>query len=114
MRRKKRNLSLLLLGVLCFGLCLSGGLHADSSKAEATLSEVDLAETYTIGQTVTIPDATLTVDGTPRETTKTLVYPNGEAVAVDSAVMRMSGEHQIVYKTMVNGKLYEETKTFWC
>lgn len=112
MRKIYKKLSLFALGVLCCATCVSGGLFSAHTEAETTLSTVDIEEEYTIGETVTVPDATITVDGTAYEATKTLVYPNGNTAAVDSAVMRMSGEYQIVYKAMVDGKLYEETVTF--
>ncbi len=112
MRKLLKKASLITLGSLCAVTCLGGGALHIHGLASATLSDVEIQETYTIGQTVNVPNATITVGGTAYETTKTLVYPNGNTAAVESAVIRMSGEYEIVYKALVNGKLYEKSVNF--
>ena len=112
MRKFFKKASIVTLGALCAAACLGGGAVHIHSSAMATLSDVEIQETYTIGQTIDVPNATITVGGTAYETTKTLVYPNGNTAAVDSAVIRMSGEYEIVYKALVNGRLYEKSVNF--
>lgn len=112
MRKLFKKASLITLGALCAATCLGGGALHIHGLASATLSDVELEEAYTIGQTVNVPDATITVGGTAYETTKTLVYPNGNTAAVESTVIRMSGEYEIVYKAVVNGKLYQKSVNF--
>lgn len=110
--KKKRNgvvASVLAFLALSFGFV---GYKMVSASSEAKWSAIEIEETYSVGDTVIVPDAKIEVNGQSYDTTCTIIFPNGTAQKSNTFVAKESGEYQLVYKAVINGKAVEKTVEF--
>lgn len=84
-----------------------------TAKAQVSLKEeITFMESYAVGQTLNIPDATITVNGNECETYKVVYYPNGKVYKTNSAVLKDNGVYKIEYRAEYQNKLYTKSFTF--
>ncbi len=112
---KKRTFWLISVAILLATVFLCG-IFGIGAKAEQqgtpTFSEVQLAEEYKIGDTLTIPTVSVSQNGKDYECTSVVIMPDGSAVQKDTIVFEKSGTYTIVYKAVVDGKYVEKSVDF--
>ena len=111
---KRKKLALLATTGVAFAFGIIGSVIAVKAEAnpEFTLED-ELLSTYSVGQTLSVPDATFTVDGTEIEAETVLVAPDGHAYRVgDTVELDAPGEYELEYRAYVNGELIVERKYF--
>ena len=88
----------LIIMLSCFIVAFSlFGVNA--VNAQVSLSEnVTFKDSYSIGQTLSIPDAYITINGNECETYKVVYYPNGKVYKTNSVVLKDNG----IYKKIAN------------
>lgn len=82
------------------------------SSATVTLSEIPLEKEYLLGTELTLPSATITVDGKPIPATTELTWPNGKTTVSETALLDQTGSYSVNYRAVSNGKVYSEKKRF--
>ena len=88
-------------------------INVNKANAQVELKEqITFNDSYVIGQTLNIPDATITVNGTECETYKVVYYPNGKVYKTDSAVLKDNGTYKVEYRAEYQNKLYTKSFTF--
>ncbi len=108
----------ILLSALC-GLCCLGvatgiciGLQPTSAD-EATLSSVQIQNSYTLGQSFSAPIAQLSYEGKTYESESYLTYPSGDVRSAASYALQESGVYALTYTAYAdNGTLLKQTVTF--
>lgn len=85
----------------------------NTAKAQVGLTEdISFRDSYVIGQTLNIPDASITVNGTECDTYKVVYYPNGKVYKTNSAVLKDNGIYKIEYRAEYQNRLYTKSFTF--
>ncbi|MBQ8658519.1 MAG: hypothetical protein IJ506_05230 [Clostridia bacterium] len=107
----KGKLILLLTGLTAFA-CGVGTSLFNVRAEEGELSAVDYRQTYVLGETVEIADATITYGGTEYPATANVIFPSGTVYSLDSVTLSESGVYTVEYRASVNGKLLIETVDF--
>ena len=110
MRNRKKWLATLLCGLMA-----SLSFSAIIAMAETTIpvfNEVQIEKEYKMGDTITIPKATLSYDGKELECEGVVMLPNGSVKNVDSLVLTESGNYKIIYKMNVNGEMVSKIVEF--
>lgn len=74
--------------------------------------DVQIAETYVIGDSFIIPEAEMTVDGTLLKLRGTLISPDKLHSREKTVVLDKAGQYEIRYEATYKGKRYRESKFF--
>ncbi len=113
-KNKKTVLTVLTAFLACVSFIIAFTFfNANKANAQVTLKEqISFNDSYVIGQTLNIPDATITVNGTDCETYKVVYYPSGKVYKTDSAVLKDSGIYKVEYRAEYQNKLYTKSFTF--
>ncbi|MBQ8658221.1 MAG: hypothetical protein IJ506_03720 [Clostridia bacterium] len=104
------GISACLIAVACWGVSVSAG-QAETVDGECTLEE-NVKTVYARNDYLTIPQGTITVDGSAKKAEHTLVYPSGAAFTGDIAFLRETGEYKIVYNATDGMKNYVDEYSF--
>ena len=110
-KKKRAGVLVAILAFLAL-TCSFIGYNMITASSEGQWTEIAIEETYSVGDTIIAPNAKLEVNGQSYEATCTVIYPNGTAQKGGSFIAKESGEYQLVYKAVVNGKAVEKTVKF--
>lgn len=118
MKNSTKKILIGLIAVICMAttafafLSYDNSVPAEALEYEATLSE-NLEQRYDLGQTLTIPSATINVDGQNVGATKSvIIFPDGKTYSQPQVTFVKSGEYTIVYYAIVNGTTVCSKKNF--
>lgn len=78
----------------------------------AVLSDVTFEDSYAYNETITIPDAVITVGGVDHKATKIITTPSGIAYSNKTILLDEAGEYTVSYGVVVNGNSHFFEKTF--
>ena len=112
--RKKRNI---LIGILSF-ITMTGfafgvmNATAETQNKEVLLSEVLVQSEYSIGQKLSIPQATLTLNGEEKHAQSVVVYPDGSKYGSLEIVLSQAGKYVIEYTAYFGNTKYTESVDF--
>ena len=107
---KKR---LLILFTSLFLLTAAAGvITAYAVGAETFSLNGTVEEEYTLGETVSIPDATFTVSGVNYGAQHVVYFPDGTASSASSVTLSVRGNYTVDYHTTVNGVMYSREYKF--
>lgn len=116
MIKKRRMLLVGLMAAVLFGTFFTGlGLLAAADIASGLVwSDVELKETYQLGEDLAVPSRTLTVDGAQADTTVSLITPDGNGVRGDMGAVSLNvvGNWTARYVGILNGRTYVKDETF--
>lgn len=115
MSKKLRMLAistLCALTVVCSGTAIATMSNQTALAATVEWSEVTLADTYLEGETVTIPDRTVNVDGTEVPAKATITCPDGSVKTGESIVLDIAGEYTITYSAVIGSRPRYKSETF--
>ena len=89
-------------------------IHRGNTTADAAAewSDSGIQAEYGYGTVFTLPQRTVTVDGTSAAATTVLQFPDGSATRAASVTLGMSGVYTLTYSATVAGKAYAESETF--
>jgi len=107
----KKRLVLLLCLFACLLACVIG-LTVRPAGAEGQLSQVEYQESYALGSTLEIQDATIKYNGEDYPTKVVIKFPSGKTYSDDSIVLNESGAYTIEYKANANGVFLSEKVEF--
>lgn len=112
--KRKGMLKGLILGA---AITISGGLGClFSSSANALEPSVELGKelqaSYVVGQTVEIPSATCSVGGNAYAMESVVYTPSGFGYKTDDVLLEEVGNYTVVYMVTVDGRLYQEERSF--
>ena len=109
--RKTMLAGLLSFSVLLFGAAIVNVYDAGALATDGW-SEVEIAETYLQGETLTIPDRIFTLNGVEKPATVTVTYPDKSTTTNSTLRLRMAGKYTVSYTAVVEGRVYKEVETF--
>ena len=89
-----------------------GAKFAKTSVSAADWQEITLAETYSYGATVTVPERTVTANGTSKTATAYVTFPDGSVTSATTITADVFGIYTVNYYAEINGKHYSESETF--
>ena len=89
-----------------------GAKFAKTSVSAADWQEITLAETYSYGATVTVPERTVTANGTSKTATAYVTIPDGSVTSATTITADVFGIYTVNYYAEINGKHYSESETF--
>ena len=103
------------IGMLaCSAIALSClAISMQTATAEFELSEVAYKSVYTLGETLNVQDATITLNGKSYETTALVRFPDGRTVAKDSVALSQDGEYTLIYKANTTSGVVKEEIDFF-
>ncbi len=107
----KRKMVLLLACLMTCGLAVGAALF-DARAEESELSNVAYRESYILGETVEIEDATIIYGGVEYPATPSVIFPSGTVYSLDEVTLSESGVYTVEYKATVNGKVLTEKVNF--
>ncbi len=110
----KKMLAFCLLFAL-FIACVIGLSSVNRSKTVAddiTLGETNVESEYSVGETLTLTDVTLTVNGQEVTASPIVYYPNGSASASKEIELTQKGKYVIEYGATVDGEYVSANKEF--
>lgn len=114
-----KKIIICLIAIICMATAMIAFLSYDNSvpaealEYEATLSE-NLEQRYDLGHTLTVPSATINVDGQNVSATKSvIIFPDGKIYSQQQVTFVKSGEYTIVYYAIVDGTTVCSKKIFW-
>lgn len=87
-------LSAAVIGCCAFGLAMKS-VAADGNGQYKLLGTLE--ESYTLGESVLLPDCTVEVNGESRRMERTVVYPDGRTSAYQTVTLDSLGEYSVVY-----------------
>ena len=82
------------------------------SAHAATLSDIDIKEEYMLNDTLSIPKATLTVDGKTEDAKHVIIFPSGKAYSKNDVILEELGKYQIEYSAYIDERKYSTTIEF--
>lgn len=109
--RKTMLAGLLSFSVLLFGAAIVNVYDAGALASDGW-SEVEIAETYLQGETLTIPDRIFTLDGVEKPATVTVTCPDKSTTTNTTLRLHMAGKYTVSYTAVVEGRVYKEVETF--
>ena len=114
--KRKIKLSLALLGCSLFALA---GIYASDTNGAALANATELTtaseilEQYDLGQDFSIPNATISYNGTNYEATSAFLYfPNGTLYTSETLTLNVLGEYTLEYQAVIAGEKVSASKTF--
>lgn len=120
--KKKIIITLLsLLSVFCVSttaLFAAAETYKAKQASGSVWSDVTISSSLKIGDTLDLPDRTVTVGGTEYNSTVKLYYPNGTAVAKNAnytqARLTVAGEYKLLFETRdASGAYYSAEEVFF-
>lgn len=109
MKNKKSLYYIIMPLLLCIVACLGFGVVYSTVGEKSELSfDGELKETYCIGETISIPVAT--INDVKAEHVVNL--PNNTSVNADTVSLKICGDYFVDYYANYNGKTYSATKKF--
>lgn len=99
---------LLWISAFACAVCVTLGAIFMPNKVDvsADWSAINLATTHTVGDTITIPERTLNVDGSSATATAIVKLPDGTATRLTELKLEESGLYTIIYTAKVGGETY--------
>ena len=114
--KRKIKLSLALLGCSLFALA---GIYASDTNGAALANAAELTtaseilEQYDLGQDFSVPNATISYNGTNYEATSAFLYfPNGTLYTSETLTLNVLGEYTLEYQAVIAGEKVSARKTF--
>ncbi len=111
MKVQRRNNRILTLALLLTAALALSVLCPVGAAAEELLIAAN-PESYTLGQTVSIPQGTVTVDGKEHPAQAVVYRPDGTAVSAQQITLEQTGIYTVRYQTQVNGWWYDRCEQF--
>ncbi len=91
--------------------CLAFSMQ--TAAAEFELSNVVYKSVYTLGETLNVQDATITMNGQSYGATAFVRFPDGRTVSKDSVALSQDGEYTLIYKAnTASGVVKKEIEFF--
>lgn len=109
MKRKQKIIAIL---ICCIVICCSAFVGISFATDAPTFGDIQIKSDYKVGETLTVPVATLSHDGQTKEVGGVIRMPDGSIKDVETLTLTESGKYQIVYKTVVDGKVVSKTVDF--
>lgn len=109
---KKRILAVASLAVILGGTIVYGISSKTLSAAAYDWQDITVEDTYSYGDTFTVPARTISVGGAEVTATHSLIRPDGSATAASSVVLNSYGTYRLNYYASVNGKQYSDEVDF--
>ena len=72
----------------------------------------ELAETYRIGETVSLPDYTLEYNGKTAAAERSLHFPDGTATHEKEVELSKAGDYTVYYNAVIDGKVFSRSLAF--
>ncbi len=111
-----KKLSLAGLTISLLALCAVwiafAGVGKSATAAVELKENISFRDTYVVGQTLEIPDATILVNGEALPTDKAVCYPNGSVYKTNSVLFKDNGAYTLEYRAKKDGVLYTKTFSF--
>ena len=107
--KRKRTLIAIFAAAIIAGICAGAVAYAAGS---ATWSDVTLENVYAYGETLDIPERTLTVGGATIIAQSSVRYPSGKTTNETTVTLNVAGDWAIRYFAEVGGKQYAKEETF--
>ena len=85
--------------------------NTNQAKADCEMNGA-LETEYFLGEQVSIPAATFTLDGNVISANKTVIMPDGTVKTADELVLNQAGQYTVRYTAQKDGKTYFDEKTF--
>ena len=86
--------------------------YAVSVNAESWKYSGEILSSYNFGDTLTVPDATLSVGGKDVEASFSVTMPDGSATTERKVKLDSAGEYSVKYAAISDGKVYTKTHNF--
>ncbi len=113
MKVQQRSNWILALALLMAAVLYLGSLGpVDVSAEEELAKQPELLADYVLGQTVSIPQSTVLVDGQEHPADAVVYLPDGTAVTDSELVLTQTGIHTVQYKAKVDGWWYSDCVQF--
>ncbi len=110
---KVRNNWMIALAVILVAVLYLGSLGSVKvSAAEMLAEQPELLTDYMLGETVTVPQSTLLIDGQEHPAMAVVYQPDGTAVTDSQIVLTQTGIYTVQYKAKVNSWWYSECVQF--
>ncbi len=107
---KKKSLLLFLLVATIFFMI---GLTVTTARAQQTeLNGVNYEQTYKLGSTIAVTDATITYKGKDYPASPNVIFPDGNVYMLSSLTFTKSGNYTIEYRANADGKILIEKVSF--
>ncbi len=106
----KKNILLVILATLLLVCLLVVTTNIKNSKA--SFDNVQIKENYMLNEVLAVPEVDFTLDGNSYDTTAILYFPSGNVVSAESVKLSEVGRYQLVYRSIVNDKVYESSYSF--
>jgi hypothetical protein len=107
---RKIILKLFLLVFVGIIVCIT--LLTLPSANASTLSDVDIKEEYMLNSSLSIPTATLTVNGKTETASHIINFPSGKAYDKSDVILNELGKYEIEYSAYFNNRKYSNSIEF--
>ncbi len=109
----KRNILLIAL-ILTLALCSFAlyFINYRGASAEVSLGTTTLKTEYAFGESITIPNRDITVEGETFSVQPTILTPNGSYKKVSQLTLNEVGEYVLEYSVVKDGKFYSASDSF--
>ena len=107
---KKLILKLVLIISIAFIGCVC--LITLPNAYASTLSSVEINNEYMLNDTLSIPQATLTVNGKTEKANHVIIFPSGKAYDKSDVILNELGKYEIEYSAYFNNRKYSNTVEF--
>lgn len=107
---KKNILKLVLLVFVALIGCVI--LFTLPNAHASTLSDVNLENEYMLNDSLTIPTASITVNGKTEEADHVIIFPSGKAYDKKDVVLSELGKYEIEYSAYFNNRKYSNSVEF--
>lgn len=107
MKFKKTAIIIALLAIMCTAIAVPAVIANSESW-----SNVELSDVYAYGETLTVPERTLTAGGSSVTALSTVAYPNGKVVRGKKVNLDEIGNYTLRYYANVGSKQYATEESF--
>ena len=112
MKISKKNRFLIILFVVAM-LATSVAFRLFNGKTgSAEFAEIEIQAEYGKNETLNVPETTLSVENGSYPAVSVVEYPSGKTTENKSVVLSESGKYRLIYRAVVNGKVYEKNYEF--
>ncbi len=113
MKFQRRNNWMIAIAALLSAVLYFGALSPVSASAASEIAkQPELLAEYALGETVTIPEGTLLVDGKEHPATAVVYFPDGTAMSDRAITLKQAGIYTVQYKAKVDGWWYSDCVQF--
>lgn len=95
----------------CLVCGVAFGVTANADEVWNT-DGTELAETYRIGETVSLPDYTLEYNGKTAAAERSLHFPDGTATHEKEVELSKAGDYTVYYNAVIDGKVFSRSLAF--